>query len=135
MTTGAVLAHRSDALSLDESDGAAGPGDDSAVPICVSDDCGTAINSDQIMSDEDLPAAACEGDQRQVIRIRDVQIVDLPQNGRSCNTRRAVWGAKHPMDITGGSSQLSTCVQALPPEVQTSDIPPGAGATNLTPVV
>ena len=128
-----------DALSSDEDDESAGPGDISAAPICISDDCSTPVNPDQVLSNEDLPAAACVGDRRQVIRIRvvppDVQIVDLSQVDRTCDTRRAVWGAKHPMDIPGGNLQQSACVMALPPEVRTSDIPPGAGAANLTPVV
>ena len=42
---------------------------------------------------------------------------------------------KHPMDIPGGDLQQSACAWALPPEVRTSDIPPGAGAANLTSVV
>ena len=43
-----------DALSSDESDETAGPGDDSAVPICISDDCGTPVNADKVLSDEDF---------------------------------------------------------------------------------
>ena len=39
-----------DALSSDES---AGPGDISAALICVSDDCLTPVNTDQVLSDED----------------------------------------------------------------------------------
>ena len=39
------------------------------------------------------------------------------------------------MDIPGSNLQLSACVKALPPEVRTSDITPGAGAANLTPVI
>ena len=70
-----------DALSSDESDESAGPGDISAVPIFISDDCNTPVNPDQVLSDEDLPTAACAGDRRQVIRIPDVppdvQVVGL----------------------------------------------------------
>ena len=85
-----------DALSSDEDDESAGPGDISAAPICVSDDCHTPVNTDQVLSDEDLPAAAGAGDRRQVIRIRnvspDVQIVDLAQGGRDWDTRAVVLG-------------------------------------------
>ena len=81
-----------DALSSDESEESAGPGDISAAPICISDDCSTPVNPDKVLSDEDLTAAACAGDRRQVIRIRDVppdvQIVDLSQVDRTCDTRR-----------------------------------------------
>ena len=61
-----------DALSSDDDNGSAGPCDVSPVPICVSDDCHTHVNTDQVLSDEDLPAAAGTKDHRQVIRIRDV---------------------------------------------------------------
>ena len=48
------------------------------------------VNTDQVLSDEDLLAAAGAEDQRQVIRIRDVspdvQIVDLSQVGRDWDT-------------------------------------------------
>ena len=39
------------------------------------------------------------------------------------------------MHIPGGNLLQSACAQALPPEVRTGDIPLGAGAANLTPVV
>ena len=82
-----------DALSSDESDEPAGAGDISASPICISDDCSTPVNPDLVLSDEDLPSAACARDWRQVIRIcdvpPDVQVVGLAQ---ICDTPRAVWG-------------------------------------------
>ena len=60
-------------------------------PIRVSDDCQTPVNSDQVLSDEDLPAVAGTGDRRQVIRIcdvsPDVQIVDISQVGRDWDSR------------------------------------------------
>ena len=59
--------------------------------------------------------------------------MDLSQVGR--DTRRTVWGVRHLKDIPGGSSQQPACVMPLPPEVRASDINPGAGASNLTPVV
>ena len=92
-----------DALSSDEDDETAGPGDVSAAPICVSGDCLAPVNTDQVLSDEDLPAAAGTEDRRQVIRIRDVspdvQIVDISQAGRDWDTRRTVWGTRRPKDI------------------------------------
>ena len=48
-----------DALSSDES---AGVGDISAIPICILDYCRTPVNPDQVLSDEDLPTAACVRD-------------------------------------------------------------------------
>ena len=72
-----------DALSSDKSDETAGVGDISAILICISDDCSTPVNPDQVLSDEDFPTAACARDRRQVIRIRDVpldvQVVGLTQ--------------------------------------------------------
>ena len=128
-----------DALSSGEDDESAEPGDISAAPICVSDDCLTPVNTNQVLSDEDLPAAAGAEDRRQVIRIRDVSpdvpIVDLSQVGQDWDIRRTVWGARHPKDIPGGRLQQSAFVGALSPEVRASDIPPGAGAADLTPVV
>ena len=76
-----------DALSSDES---AGPGDISAVPICISDDSSTPVNPDQVLSDNDLPTAVSAEDRQQVIRIRDVppevQVVGLSQNDQTCDT-------------------------------------------------
>ena len=57
------------------------------------------------------------------------------QVGRDWDTRRTVWGAKHPQDIPGGQLQQSTGVGALSPEVRASDIPLGAGAADLTMMV
>ena len=92
-----------DELSSDEDKQSAGLSDISVTPICGSDDGHTPVNSDQDLSDKDLPAAAGMGDRRQVIRIRDVspdvQIVDISQVGRD-------WGAGHPKDIPGGYGSL-----------------------------
>ena len=128
-----------DALSSDEDKESAGQSDILAAPICGSDGCHTPINSDQVLTDEDLLAAAGAGDRRQVIRIRDVspdvQIVDISQVGRDWDSRRAVWGAGHPKDIPGGRVQQSACVNALAPKFQAGDRPLGSEAANLTPVV
>ena len=67
------------------------------------------VNSDQVLSEEDLPATAGSGDRRQVIRIRDVspdvQIVDISQVGRDWDSRQTVWGAGHPKDSTSKRMQ------------------------------
>ena len=127
-------------MSSDES---AGPGDISAIPICISDESGTPVNPDQVLSDDDLPTAVRTEDRRQVIWIRDVlpdvQVVGLSQDDQICDTR-AVWGAEQPPDIPDGDLQQPVCGVALPPEVRTSAIPPGVGAadstlTDSTPVV
>ena len=66
--------------------------------LCDSDAGLTPVNSDQVLSDEDLPPTAGSEDSRQVIRIRDVspdvQIVDVSQVGREWDSRRTVWGAR-----------------------------------------
>ena len=55
--------------------------DFSAASICISDDCSTPVNPEEVLSDVDLPVETCAGGRRQVIRIRDVppdvQIMDL----------------------------------------------------------
>ena len=75
-----------DALSSDDAEDAVGLHDFSVTLICGSDGGHTPVNSDQVLSDEDLPATTDSGDRRQVIRIRDVspdvQIVDISQVGR-----------------------------------------------------
>ena len=114
-----------DALSSEES---TGPGDVSAVPICVSDDSGTHVNPDQVLSDDDLPAAV--EDRRQVVWIRDVppevQEVDMSWN-ISGDTRWAVWRTERSPKTMGAASQLIVRTVDLPPELRTGDIPPGLG--------
>ena len=79
-----------DALSSDES---AGPGDISAVPICISDDTGTPVNPDRVGSDDDLPTAVHEEDRRQVVRVCEVppegQLVDTSWNDQPSDTRQS----------------------------------------------
>ena len=74
-----------DALSSADAEESVGS-DISVTLLCGLDGGHTPVNSDQVLSDEDLPAAAGSGDRRQVIRIRDVspdvQIVDITQVGR-----------------------------------------------------
>ena len=99
----------------------------------------TPVNSDQVLSDEDLPAAVGSEDRRQVIRIRDVspdvQIVDISQVGRDWDSRRTVWGAGHPTDCPGKRMQRSVCVPATATKVQAKDDTPGLAASDPSPVV
>ena len=53
-----------DELSSDEDKESVGLSDISVAPICGSDDCHTPVNSEQVLSDEDLPAAAGAADRR-----------------------------------------------------------------------
>ena len=84
--------------------------------LCDSDEGLTPVNSDQVLSDEDLPPTACSEDSRQVVRIsdvsRDVQIVDVSQVGREWDSRRTVWGAGHPRFESGKRTPLPVCIPA-----------------------
>ena len=64
----------------------------------------TPVNSDQVLSDEDLPAGS--EDCRQVIRIcdvsPDVQIVDVSQVGREWDSRQTVWGRTQDLNRVSG---------------------------------
>ena len=117
-----------DALSSDDAEESVGLSDISVTLLCGSDDGHTPVNSDQVLSDEDLPAAAGSGDSGQVIRIcdvsLDVQIVDISQVGRDWDSRWTVWGAGHPKDIPGGRMQQSACVQASTMKVRADDDTP-----------
>ena len=128
-----------DALSSEESDKSAGPGDISAVPICISDDCGTPVNPDQVLSDEDLPTAACVGDRRQVIRIRDVppmytlwaslRLIGVVIHDRQCGVR----SIRRMFQVVIHSSLLALwpCLRRSGPVIYLR----GLGPPNLTPVV
>ena len=89
-----------DALSSDDTEDSVKLRNISVTLICGSDDGHTPVYSDQVLSDEDLPAAAGSDDRKQVIRIRDVspdvQIVDISQFGRDWDSRRTVWGCGAP---------------------------------------
>ena len=128
-----------DALSSDDAEESVGLSDISVTLICGSDGGHTSVNSDQVLSDEDLPAAAGSGDRRQVIRIRDVspdvQIVDISQVGRDWDSRRTVWGAEHPKDCVDKRMQRSVCIQASATEVRAKDDTLGLAATGPFPVV
>ena len=75
------------------------------------DACHTPANTDQVLSGEDLPAAAGTEDRRQVIRVcdvsPDVQIVDPSQVGRDWDTRRfGVRSIRRIFQVVGCSSLL-----------------------------
>ena len=125
-----------DALSSDES---AGPGDISAVPICILDASSSPVNPEQVLSDDDLPTDVRAEDRRQVIRMCDVppevQVMNLSQDDQICDTRLAVWGEGPLPDVPGGDSQQTAHVVAWPPEGQISAIFSGVGVVDLTPVI
>ena len=81
-------------LNLDDTGGSVGLSDLSVTLLCGSDDVLTPVNSDQVLSDVDLPSESVSHDKRQVIRIRDVSpdvlIVDVSQVGRAWDSRRTV---------------------------------------------
>ena len=83
-----------DALSSDDMEGSVGISNLAVTLLCSSDDGHTPVNSDQVLSDEDLPPEAVSDDRRQVIQIRDrspdVQIVDISQVGRAWDSRHTV---------------------------------------------
>ena len=103
--------------------------------IYGSDDSHTPVNSDQVLSDEDLPAVVGSDDRRQVIRIRDVspdvQIVDISHVGRDWDSRRTVWGAGHPKELVGKQMRRSVCLQASATEVRAKDDTPTLFASEV----
>ena len=80
--------------SDDDTGESVGLSDLSITLLCDSDEILTPVNSDQVLSDVDLPIESVSHDKRQVIRIRDVsqdvQIVDASQVGRAWNSRSPV---------------------------------------------
>ena len=80
--------------SNDDTGGSVGLSDLSVTLLCDSDDVFTPVNSDQVLSDVDLPPESVSHNKRQVIRIRDVspdvQIVDVSQVGRAWDSRRTM---------------------------------------------
>ena len=128
-----------DTLSSDDSEDSVGLSNIAVTLICSSDDVHTPVNSDHVLSDEDLPPAAGSEDSRQVIRIRDlspdVQIVDISQVGRDWDSRRTVWGAGHPKDGAGIRMPLSVCVPTPVTRGRDMDDTPGLAASDPSPVV
>ena len=125
-----------DALSSDDTEDSVNI---SVTLICGSDDGHTPVNSDQVLLDEDLPAAAGSEDSRQVIRIRDVSpdvhIVDISQVGQDWDSRRTVWGTGHPKDGSGKRMPLSVCVPATATRGRAIDDTPGLASSDPFPMV
>ena len=122
-----------DALPSDDTEGSVGLSNLSVTLLCSSDDSHTPVNSDQVLSDEDLPSVAGSEDSRQVIRIRDispdVQNVDISQVVRAWDSRRTV--------SKGGSGKrmpLSVCVPATA-SGRAMDDAPELSASDPFPVV
>ena len=120
--------------------------EDSVKLICGSHDGHTPVNSDQVLSDEDLPAAAGSDDRRQVIQIRDVspdvQIVDISQVVRDWDSP-TVWDAGHPKDCSGKRMQFASedlgdsSVPLSPNRVQagrSQEVPEDGSLFNVSPV-
>ena len=124
-----------DALSSDDAEECVRLSDISVTLLRGAEDGHTPVNSDQVLSDDDLPAAAGSRDRRQVIRIRDlspdVHIVDISQVGRVWDSRRSVC-AGHPQDSPGKQMQRSACVQSSDTEVRANTDTPGLAATGLS---
>ena len=97
------------------------------------------VNPDQILSDDDLPTAVGREDRRQVIRIRDVPpevlVVKLSQKDPVSDTRLAAWKSEQLLEVPDATAQSPVHTVTLPLEVWASNLPPGAGAVDLTLVV
>ena len=121
-------------MSSDDTEGSVGLSNLSVTLLCGSDDGHTPVNSDQVLSDDDLPPVAGSDDNRQVIRIcdisPDVQIVDISQVGRAWDSRWIV--------SKGGSGKrmpLSVCVPATAMSGRAMDDALGLSASDPSPVV
>ena len=121
-----------DVLSSDDAEESVKLSDISVTLLHGAEDGHTPVNSDQVLSDDDLPVAAGSRDRRQVIRIRDlspdVQIVGVSQVDQAWDSRRSVC-AGHPQDIPGKQMQRSACVQSSDTEVRVNTDTPGLAAT------
>ena len=77
--------------SDDDTRDSVGLSDLSITLLCDSDEVLTPVNSDQVLSDVDLPLESVAHDKRQVIRIRDdspdVLLVDNSQVGRAWDSQ------------------------------------------------
>ena len=136
--------------SDDDTVGPVGLSDFSVTLLCGSDDDFTPVNSDQVLSDVDLPPESVSHDKRQVIRIcdisPDVQIVDVSQVGWAWDSRRTVSsgvsGKRMPLPMcTSGVDQMSTHPPAVTPIPATSmatiasrDFDVAPGSSDLGPV-
>ena len=116
-----------DALSSDDADESVKPRDISVTLLCGSEDGHTPVNSDQVLSDVDLPAAAGSRDRRQVFRTRDLSPDDW-------NSRRSVC-VGHPEDSPDVVMQQSACIQTSAPEVRANADTQRSSAVGPSPVV
>ena len=127
-----------DALSSDNAEESVGLHDILVTLLCGSENGHTPVNSDQVLSYEDLLAAAGSRDHRQVIRTRDlspdVQIVDISQVGWDWDSRRSLC-AGHPKDSPGKRMQRSAGVQTPATEVRARADTQRSTAAGPSPVV
>ena len=97
----------------DDTEGSVGFSDLSVTLLCGSDEVFTPVNSEQVLSDVDLPLESVSHDKRQVIRIRDVspdvQIVDASQVGRAWDSQRTVSSV-----ATGKLGKVSLAISRAP---------------------
>ena len=120
--------------SDDDTGGSVHLSDLSVTLLCGSDVDHTPVNSDQVLSDVDLPPEYVSNDKRQVIRIRDVsldvQIVDVSQVGRAWDSR---W------TVSRGSSRkqmpLPLCIPATTTSGRDIDVTLGSSGPDPPPVV
>ena len=128
--------------SDDDTGGSVGLSDLSVTLLCGSDDVFTPINSDQVLSDVDLPPESVSHEKRQVIRIRDVspdvQIVDVSQVGRAWDSRltvsSGVSGRRMPLPLcTSSVDQMSTHPPAVTPIPATSTATIASREIDVTP--
>ena len=118
--------------SSDDDTGGSVPRSDLSVTLlCGSDDDPTPVNSDQVLSDVDLPPESVSHDK--VIRIRDVspdvQIVDVSQVGRAWDSRRTV--------SRGDSGKRMPLPLCIPATITSRDleVTPGSSGPDPVPVV
>ena len=107
--------------------------------LCGSDYDHTPTNSDQVLSDMDLPPESVLSDQRQVIRIRevspDVQIVDVSQVGQAWDSRPTVsrggLGKRMPLPLCIPATITSGRDLAVTPGSLGPDLPPMVGTVAI----
>ena len=110
-----------DALSSDDAEESVKPRDISVTLPCSSEDGHTPVNSEQVLSDVDLPTAAGSSVRRQVFRTHDRSPVD--------------WNVGHPKDSSDERMQHSACVQTSAPEVRSKADNQRLSAAGPSPVV
>ena len=98
-----------EALSSDDAEESVRPRDISVTLLCGSEDGHTPVDSDQVLSDVDLPTAADSRDRRQVFRTHDLSPVEWYSQ----------WSVSvgHPKVSPEERMQHSACVQTSAPEV------------------